>query len=385
MSNKRQYAKGINPDLLKWCRENVHFSVEDAASYVGVTSERILQWESGEELPTIKQAMKLGKKYHKPWAVFFLPERPNFQVLQDFRSVLAEEKSKWTSRLSIFLNETREQQEWLRDYYRFSSGEENDYIGSWTDLDNPMGLAHIIVEAVKINYEEVSGFGRRQNVFKYYQELVEENTDIFVGKTTAEKIEVSEMRGVYLHDEYAPMVFVNSTDALSAQIFTLFHELAHAFLGQGGVSSIEPLHNTTSGDEAIEVFCNKVASEIVLPTSQLQAIFRESGGRALDIVRNISIQFKVSEELIAIKLNQLGDLSIEDLREIKRLTRIAVSNRPSSSFGNYHLNRYSRNGHLFTKTVLSAYKSGEIMSLDAAKLLNIKTAHIGKQMEYAFS
>ncbi|MCV5934791.1 ImmA/IrrE family metallo-endopeptidase, partial [Escherichia coli] len=53
-------------------------------------------------------------------------------------------------------------------------------------------------------------------------------------------------------------MFVNGTDSYSAQVFTLFHEVAHIWVGKAGVSNWQ-------FDNKIESFCNKVAAEVLMP------------------------------------------------------------------------------------------------------------------------
>ncbi|MCC9218789.1 ImmA/IrrE family metallo-endopeptidase [Escherichia coli] len=57
-----------------------------------------------------------------------------------------------------------------------------------------------------------------------------------MGNNNKRKLDTREFRGFCISDSVAPIIFVNSSDALSAQVFTLFHEVAHLWLGVDGVS-----------------------------------------------------------------------------------------------------------------------------------------------------
>ena len=48
----------------------------------------------------------------------------------------------------------------------------------------------------------------------------------------------------------------------AAQMFTLVHELAHLWLGRGGVINFEDLQPVT---HEVELFCNHVAAEFLVP------------------------------------------------------------------------------------------------------------------------
>lgn len=43
----------VTPEVLRWARESVGASVEDAAKRAGVSLDRISAWEDGTQLPTL--------------------------------------------------------------------------------------------------------------------------------------------------------------------------------------------------------------------------------------------------------------------------------------------------------------------------------------------
>ncbi|MEX0632793.1 ImmA/IrrE family metallo-endopeptidase [Serratia ureilytica] len=69
---------------------------------------------------------------------------------------------------------------------------------------------------------------------------------------------VEEFRGFAISDPYAPVVFVNLTDAPAARLFTLLHEIAHLWIGSSGISTA-----STHEDRKEERFCNAVAGEFL--------------------------------------------------------------------------------------------------------------------------
>ena len=89
-----------------------------------------------------------------------------------------------------------------------------------------------------------------------------------VGNNTRPKVDVQEVRGVALSDPLAPAIFVNSSDAKAAQVFTIAHEPAHLWLGETGVSDLTPDTETSQVTSEIELTCNKVAAEFLVPESE---------------------------------------------------------------------------------------------------------------------
>ena len=57
---KRQSAL-ITPAVIKWAREKAHYELNTAAKKIGVTSEKLKEWENEKSLPTMTQARKMSQ------------------------------------------------------------------------------------------------------------------------------------------------------------------------------------------------------------------------------------------------------------------------------------------------------------------------------------
>jgi transcriptional regulator with XRE-family HTH domain len=78
----------FNSEVLRWAREWRQRSIDDAAKKVGARPEQIKAWESGEAVPTVRQARILADFYDRAFLEFFLPEPPDVpepRILPDFR------------------------------------------------------------------------------------------------------------------------------------------------------------------------------------------------------------------------------------------------------------------------------------------------------------
>jgi transcriptional regulator with XRE-family HTH domain len=69
-------AAEVNPALLAWAREQSGYQPEAVARRVGVATDRLAAWESGDRKPTVRQAQVLARVYRRPFGVFFLPQPP---------------------------------------------------------------------------------------------------------------------------------------------------------------------------------------------------------------------------------------------------------------------------------------------------------------------
>ncbi len=373
----------ITPNVLKWARESARMTEETAAAKVSVSAEKLKEWEAGTNQPTIKQAQTLAKAYKRPFALFFLPEIPrDFQPLQDFRS----NDSKALGTGSIFIiREIQQKQAWISD-----SNEENNepkvpFVGKFSINDNPINVAKDILNTLGINPTNYTN----DNPIKEWIDKAESN-GVFISRTSfihsRLKLDSDELQGFAIADPYAPFVFINSDDWNAPQLFTLVHELAHIWIAATGISNnIEPDLKHKDKLNPVELFCNEVAANALIPSEVINNIPTTVFNSAREVF-NASKKLGISSFAFLVRALNLKLISFDSYKELKKSADIeyraflkreeekkAKQKAQEKKGGpNYYLLQLNKNSRLFTQTVLDAFRGGFIESTQASTLLNVQ-------------
>jgi Zn-dependent peptidase ImmA (M78 family)/transcriptional regulator with XRE-family HTH domain len=373
----------ITPKVLRWSRESARISEEIAAAKVSVSVEKLREWEEGISEPTINQAQTLAKAYKRPFALFFLPDIPNdFQPLQDFRK----KDSKPLGTGSIFIiREIQQKQAWISEVNEENKEDKVEFIGRFSIKNNPIEVAKDILETLSIIPSEYV----TESPIKEWIEK-SESKGIFVSRTsfihTRMKLDSDEIQGFAIADSYAPFVFINSDDWNAPQLFTLVHELAHLWIAETGVSNgIEPEIKNESAYNSIELFCNEVAANALIPTEIITKFGKNVFHSSIDVFRASkrlgvsSFAFLVRAlKLKLISLNQYKLLKAEadaefrafEKREEEKREKLKAKEKKGGP--NPYLLKLNRNSRLFTVTVLDAFRGGYIEPTQASSLLNVQ-------------
>jgi Zn-dependent peptidase ImmA (M78 family) len=151
-------------------------------------------------------------------------------------------------------------------------------------------------------------------------------------------------------------------------MFTLAHELAHLWLGRGGVINFDDLQPV---NHEVELFCNHVAAEFLVPAEFIKQVWPEAE-QADEPFQFLARHFKVSP-LVAVR--RALDLSLiprqeffsfyheyqEDERRQKR----------KSSGGDFYATQGMRIGERFASAVVRAVKEGRLLYRDAYRLTGL--------------
>lgn len=380
----------ITPNVLEWARESARMTEETAASKVAVPVERLKEWEEGISQPTIRQAQTLAKAYKRPFALFFLPEIPrDFHPLQDFRK----SGSKQLTTSSIFIiREIQQKQAWISDVYNDNNEEKLSFVGRFTIKDNPQFVAKDILATLKINPAKY----KTENPIKEWIDAAETN-GIFVSRTSfihsRMKLDSEELQGFAIADTYAPFVFVNSDDWNAPQLFTLVHELAHIWIAETGISNgIEPEIKNRDKFSPIELFCNEVAANSLIPSEIIinidKAVFNSSQdvfkvAKALGVssfaflVRAFNLNLISPNQYHSLKKQAEIDFQIFLRKEVEKKAALKLKQKEKPGGPSYYLLKLNTNSRLFTQVVLDALKGGIVQPTQASLLLgtNINNFH----------
>ena len=380
----------ITPSVIKWAREKAGYDLPTASKKIGRTVSEIKAWEVGEKRPTLAQARKAAEVYKFSLAVFYLPGPPEgFSVLRDFRQLPEEREGEYSSKLKFLIRRTQARQEWMRELLISEGAKKLAFIGSGK-MDEPASkLASIIRNHLDITpKDQINSKDHREALNLWIDGAEMAGINI----CREGKVDCAEVRGFALADPYAPFIYINSGDAIAGQMFTLIHETAHLWLNESGVSNLERLDaRSTSNTMEIEVYCNRVAGEVLLEPAMFNLIWEENSNTD-SLEERIEVtakRLKVSEEAVARRLLDdkiISDKKYKELRNkyIQRWKEFERSRHKGGGSPKPNLMTVVRNGRAFTQTVLSAYRSNVISGADASYLLGRKIGHFKGIEEYAY-
>lgn len=367
-------VKFINKDNLRIARENAGFDVLVASKRISNSKKNLVsEWESGESLPTWSQVHKLSKLYGVAELLFFsnnLIEKN--KIIPDYRVGVEQEDEIKVKKL---INIVIKRQRWLEKELKAGGVKKNDFQGSGKDIRHPSQLADLIKEKLDIHLEEIkviSGERAREKTLDYLIHRAEDR-GIFIGKTISyHRIGIEEMRGLFVSNDYCPFIVLNRRDAVSAQIFSLIHEFAHLFRKTDAISNSLDFRSTVNGVDSEEIFCNRVAVELLLPKNDFQKEFYNK----FDIDK-ISDLYKVSKISIFYRLKDLGKIRAEvadgleeEIKsEMAQNLKKKAEREKNKKGGNYINSMKDSNGDLFNKIVSNTYLENRIGYVEASNLL----------------
>jgi|SRR5579864_5888525 len=368
----------INGDIVRWARERSGLTYAEVARPLKIQIDQIRSWEYGEAYPPFGKAEDLARLLRIPFGYLFLSKAPSDDSpIPDFRTVSDTTPTGLSSDFVEVLDHALLQQDWYREYQEQDSALRLNFVGRSNIQSGPEAVARDIRSYLEINAElrrgcrDSSAFLTRLSDNAQGAGLLVMRSGI-VGSDTTRPLDVEEFRGFALTDPIAPLVFINARDAYSAQVFTLAHEIAHIWINQSGISNPDP---TDLSAHQIETFCNNVAAQVLVPSSEFNAAWNmllDEEGFPAKLART----FLVSSLVVirrAYELNKINDTDFFWLvtREKKRIAKVR-----KSSGGDPMRTLLSRNSRRMTKAVLNAVRQNRLLYRDAAKLLGVSNTRL---------
>lgn len=363
----------ISPRLLIWARER-------ASLELGMLDKRfpkLREWETGARQPTLKQLEDFANAVHVPIGYLFLPEPIEESLpISDYRTGRDRGVSHPSPNLLDTLYLCQQCQDWYREYMQIHGMEACKLVGVATINEEPQEVASRMANILRFSLTERQALPSWSDALRDLLQKAEEAgvlvmASSIVGSNGHRKLDVQEFRGFTLSDELAPLVFLNTDDSKSAQIFTLAHELVHLALGQSGVFDTEV---GRVPEQNLELWCNAVAAELLVPVETLCKVYNPSSS-LLEEIQRLARYFKVSSLVILRRLFDAGfiDQSILWQTYCQELERLSRHIDKSKGGGDFYRTLVSRNGKRFARAVLSSTLEGQTLFQEAFRLLGVRS------------
>lgn len=387
----------IKPGLLVWARTSAGFDVPEAARRLGVDEQRLLAWENGDDAPSIPQLRKLAVLYKRPLAVFYLQQAPkDFQVLRDLRRLPGMGFRHFPANLQIEIRRASQKRELALELLEELDDQAHSFtlIASRDEDSEEIGrrirAALGVTEQEQARWRDADG----RAAFNAWRTRIEQ---IGVLVFQAAQVATEEASGFALAEERLPVIVVNRKDPPTRRSFSLLHELAHLMLRISGVSDLDTDASRPPEDQAIEVFCNRIAAATLMPQSWLLEDERvvKHGPRSANWsdaeISDMARMFGVSREAVVRRLLTFGrttEAFYQAKRNLYAAEHQANRQRDREKAAEDRISRnmpretLSNLGRPLVQMILGNYYQDRLTLSEVAGYLGIKTKHIAK-LEHA--
>lgn len=386
----------ITPEILVWARETAGYELSEAARRLGLADgkaatgeEKLAAYERGEKEPSRPLLLKMSKQYRRPLLTFYLdapPERADRG--EDFRTIHRAVDPSENGMVDALVRRIKARQEVLRE--ALASEQDHEalaFIGSFSIGQGVDGLVSQIKAASSFDLTAYRSNRSQEEAFQYLRERIESLGvfSVLIGNLGSYHTNLSAeiFRGFAIADPIAPFVVINSQDAKSAWPVTLLHEVAHLWLGQTGISG-------AAAERDVERFCDRVASELLVPEAEFASAFSEESLRsfesAAEIIGRFASERKVSSTLVAFRLMDRGALSQDLFRKLgayfydkwRSQKEIQKQKAKENDGGpSYFVVKSMQNGKALMRASERLMRSGELSTTQAAIVLGVRALKVG--------
>lgn len=361
----------ISREMLEWARERARLDEHELSQRF----PKLADWERGEAQPTLKQLEKYALATHTPVGYLLLPRPPTEELpIPDFRTIRDATLERPSADLLDTIYQCQQRQAWYSDFAEMNGIEPAGFIGS-------VGLSSNVVEtAAQIRQALRFEAGERGSTWtEALSTLVLKAEELgilvmingVVGSNTRRRLDPREFRGFALVDPVAPVIFVNGADTKAAQIFTLVHEVAHQWIGRGGLDDIDL--SERSNDE-VERWCNRVAGEVLVPQSLLREDF-DSEAELRDELDRLARSYKVSTLVVLRGLRDaqfIGESNYPDLFKAELSRVLDLIAEGSGGGGNFYNTLPIRVSRTFAHALVTSTLEGRTLYRDAFQMLGFR-------------
>ena len=373
----------VNKNVLEWAVRQSGKTLQEVIDRFPKFDE----WLDGKTSPTFNQLASFSSFTKIPFGYLVLEEVPKETVpLLEFRTVETEEIENPSRELIDTIKDMEKKQSWMRDYLIEENYSSNRLIGALEFSEDLEVLK--VAEFIRKNYEMPNRWFKKMNSraksFDYLKEKISNQGILIMQNGTAlgnthRPLDVAEFRAFALIDDYAPLIFINTRDTLSGRVFSLLHELVHLTLGESSLYN-KQFFDGSKFKNNLEIFCNAVAAELVVPESSFKNEWEKSEEKdILTRVDDLADIYKISPVVIARKALDKKLINPNTYKTISdQAKKNALSVRQSGSGGNAIYTAQSRLDKKFIYALSNGLDKGSAVYTDVYKLTGLSRNVFGK-------
>jgi len=385
----------VAPAVLEWARRTAGFDVRSAAARLHVPEARLEAWENGSVKPTVTQLRSLASLYKRPLVVLLLPIPPkDFDALHDFRRKGAEPegKAQWSPALHAEFKRAISQREVLLELSEVAPGvvERQTHRFSFAISEPAEGAGQQLRDLLGMNEWKAATWADPRIALRNAIEAAER---LGVLVLQSRDVTIGEMRGFSISNWPYPVVVLNGSDWPRPRLFTLLHELCHLGLNSGGLCD---LHEQRSGErrteDHVEHYCNNVGAAALMPWPLLLRDADIAGAQqdhewTLDELTTLGRRYGASSEAVLLRLVGLNlatwslywvrkaqlEAAYTEARQLEKERQQQSDGGPS-----YYTVKARNLGYRYVQSVIEAFQTHAISSLDVANYLDIRFDQLTK-------
>lgn len=340
----------INPQILRWAREESGYDPLEIADKVDIASDRYKLWEKeGKNIPLGKLKL-LANAYKRQLAVFLLPTVPEkISKPKDFRNLNPVESKLSKKILEVFRDVT-----YFRETALELQGEtywKNRY--QWLDktksnIKDSGSFGLLLRDLLNISIEDQITWKTENEAYRKWRLAVEDRLGIFVFQFP---MPMDEIQGCSFNGDYPFAIVTNSNHSYTGRIFTIFHELAHILRHQSSMCLFE----RATENQKEEWECNVFAGNFLAPQNLIEQT---------DDLRTISqyaSKLKISREVYLRRLKEENKIS--DMKFFKLLDQIQSTYKTTKKKGGFvkpEVKSRASRGETFFNLILEAMYKNQI-------------------------
>lgn len=366
--------------MLTWAREEVGYSIEQAAEAIGVSTETLQAAEDGKRPLTLNQLRKASEQYDFPFGYFYLSQPPyekSYKPVPDFRT---EPSFVGVNhhRLALEIKRVRDRRLVFMDI----SASLDTEIKPFALLPEDVHQAELLIrKRLGVAEDELSAL-KYDDVYSYWKYKIEgDGVLVYESQYIPEE---SGVLGVAIFYETYPIILIRrGGDSNSRKLFTLLHEYAHLLLGRSAINDAgaQTIDQTISLEGELEARCNQLAANILVPPAKIET-HKYVGLGPVEKMEALADDFKVTYTTAAVCLKRFQLISNQEFSQLLDLRRNARKKAQEKKTAEVKIPRENimrlDMGRPMFKAVLEAYGNGLLDIFDASKILNLRVKKINK-------